>query len=87
MDGDGVVDLAVGSNTITVEMTAQDTTTTSTYTLTVTRGAASTDATLSALALTDADGAAVALTPAFDAAAADQTYTASITHPNSPPSP
>ena len=81
---DGVVDLAVDSNTITVEVTAQDTTTTNTYTLTVTRGAASTDATLSALTLTGADGAAVALTPAFDAAAADQTYTASITHPQSP---
>ena len=80
---DGVVDLAVGSNTITVEVTAQDTTTTNTYTVTVTRGAASTDATLSALTLTDADGAAVALTPATFSPT-QLTYTAAVTYEQSP---
>ena len=83
VDDDGVVDLAVGSNTITVEVTAQDTTTTNTYTLTVTRGAASTDATLSALTLTDADGTAVALTPAVFSPT-ELSYSASITYPQSP---
>ena len=37
------VDLAVGANTVKVEVTAQDTTTTETYQVTVTREAASTD--------------------------------------------
>ena len=83
VDSDGVVDLAVGSNTITVEVTAQDTTTINTYTLTVTRGAASTDATLSALALTDADGTAVALTPAVFSPT-ELSYTASIDYEQSP---
>ena len=44
--------LAVGSNVITVEVTAEDDTTTKTYTVTVTRAELrSTDATLSALTL------------------------------------
>ena len=52
MDADGTVPLSVGSNIITVEVTAEDTTTTQTYTVTVTRAApASTDATLKALSL------------------------------------
>ena len=38
-DDDGTVDLEVGSNTITVEVTAEDATTTQTYTVTVTRDA------------------------------------------------
>ena len=51
-DADGVISLAVGGNTITVEVTAEDTTTTRTYTVTVTRAAPpSTDATLSGLTL------------------------------------
>ena len=64
-DTDGTVDLAVGTNTITVEVTAEDTTSKLTYTVTVTRPS---DATLSGLALEDNNDAAVALTPAFDPA-------------------
>ena len=55
-DSDGVISLAVGSNIITIEVTAEDTTTTRTYTVTVTRAAPpSTDATLSALTLSSVD--------------------------------
>ena len=54
-DADGTVSLAVGSNTITVEVTAEDGTTEKTYTVTVTRAAASTDATLSGLTLSSID--------------------------------
>ena len=56
-DADGVVSLSVGSNVITVEVTAEDGLTTRiyTYTVTVTRAAASTDATLSGLALGGVD--------------------------------
>ena len=51
-DADGVVALSVGSNVITIEVTAEDDSTTRTYTVTVTRAAPpSTDATLSALTL------------------------------------
>ena len=39
-DADGTVDLAVGANVVTVEVTAEDTTTKQTYTVTVTRGKA-----------------------------------------------
>ena len=38
-DADGVVSLSVGSNVITVEVTAEDDSTTQTYTVTVTRAA------------------------------------------------
>ena len=55
-DPDGEISLAVGNNIITVEVTAEDDSTTRTYTLTVTRAEpASTDATLSALTLSSAD--------------------------------
>ena len=55
-DADGTVSLSVGSNVITVEVTAEDTTTTQTYTITVTRSAPpSTDATLSLLTLSGID--------------------------------
>ena len=55
-DADGVVSLSVGSNGIAVEVTAEDTTTTQTYTVTVTRAAPlSSDATLSALTLSGID--------------------------------
>ena len=40
-DADGTISLAVGSNSITIEVTAQDTTTTKTYTVTVNRANAS----------------------------------------------
>ena len=54
-DADGVVALSVGSNVITVEVTAEDDSTTLTYTVTVTRTTPSTDATLSALTLSSVD--------------------------------
>ena len=55
-DADSVIALGVGSNVITVEVTAQDGQTTRTYTVTVTRAAQlSPDATLSALTLSDMD--------------------------------
>ena len=55
-DADGVVSLSVGSNAITVEVTAEDDSTTKTYTVTVTRAEPpSTDATLSALTLSGID--------------------------------
>ena len=55
-DADGEISLAVGSNIITVEVTAEDDSTTRTYTVTVTRAEpASTDATLSALTLSSVD--------------------------------
>ena len=46
VDTDGTVDLAVGNNIITVEVTAEDTTTSLTYTVTVERAAASSLTTL-----------------------------------------
>ena len=76
LDDDGVVDLAVGENTITVEVTAQDGTTTAAYTITVNR-AKSTDAKLSGLALIDpADGSAVPVRPAFSPT--QLSYTAAV---------
>jgi len=66
----GSISLNVGSNTISVVVTAQDGTTTGTYTVTVTR-AASTDATLSSLALSSGT-----LSPSF--ASATESYTASV---------
>ena len=50
-DADGTVPLSVGGNVITVEVTAEDGQTTEKYTVTVTRAAPSTDATLSALTM------------------------------------
>ena len=71
-DADGTVDLEAGTNTITVEVTAEDTTTVRVYTVTVTREAtASTDASLSALSLSG-----VTLDTEFDAATLS--YTASV---------
>ena len=54
-DADGDISLGVGSNVITVEVTAEDDSTTRTYTVTVTRAAPSTDATLSGLTLSGID--------------------------------
>ena len=55
-DADGVVSLSAGRNVITVEVTAEDDSTSQTYTVTVTRAAPpSTDATLSALTMGDVD--------------------------------
>jgi DUF971 family protein len=66
------VTLTVGSNTVTVQVTAQDGTTQS-YTVAVTRAAASSDATLSALTLSQGS-----LSPNF--ASGTQAYTASVAH-------
>ena len=55
--------LAEGDNTITVVVTAEDGSTTSTYVITITRASLSTDATLSLLAVSDGT-----LEPAFDSA-------------------
>ena len=74
VDDDGTVTLAEGDNVITVEVTAEDSVTTQTYTITVTRAVApttpaSTDATLSALTLSG-------VTLAFDSATTS--YTADV---------
>ena len=80
---DGVVDqdynvpLAVGSNVITVVVTAQDGRTAQTYTVTVTRGG-SEDATLATLAITHGAGVSVSLTPTFSGSHRD--YTADVDH-------
>ena len=71
IDADGSLGLAEGDNVITVEVTAEDGATTQTYTVTVTRQAPATDATLSALSLSG-----ITLTPTFAAAAT--TYTATV---------
>ena len=55
-DADGTVSIAVGSNVITIEVTAEDGETTKTYTVTVTRASAvSTNATLKKLNLSGID--------------------------------
>ena len=56
-DSDGVIDLAVGRNPITIEVTAEDGNTTRTYTVSVTREepSSSADASLSALTLSGMD--------------------------------
>ena len=79
-DDDGTVDLAVGANVITAEVTAEDGNTVETYTVTVTRAAAvSNDATLSALAVTYGSGNTPAtLRPGF--AAATESYRAAVVH-------
>ena len=75
-DGDGTVALAVGANVITVEITAEDGNTVKTYTVTVTRAEApppaSSDATLSGLALGGVD------IGTFDPATTE--YTADVGH-------
>ncbi len=77
--------LSVGSNAIKVEVTAQDGTTKRTYTVTVTRAAAtlSTNANLSGLTAagaTSATGAysSLSLTPAFSATRTSATYEVSV---------
>ena len=68
-----------GANTIKVEVTAEDTVTTETYTVVVTRADVSTDASLGDLDLSwDDSGTAtdIALSPAFNATTT--TYTAGV---------
>ena len=85
-DADGTVSLSVGSNVITIEVTAEDTTTTQTYTVTVTRAAPpSTDATLSALTLSDVNfGAFASSTTSYTASVAysvsQTTVTPTVNH-------
>jgi gliding motility-associated-like protein len=70
----GLINLSVGANVITVEGTAQDGVTKQTYTITVTRGAPSTVATLANLVLSNGT-----ISPVF--ASGTTTYTTSV--PNS----
>ncbi len=81
VDSDGTVSLAVGSNTITVEVTAADEQTTKTYTITVTRAAPpSTDATLSALSLSDVDiGTFASDTTSYTASVANSVSQTTVT--------
>ena len=65
----------VGENTIKVKVTAEDRTTTETYTVTVTRLSPSADATLSALGLSS-NGFLITLSPSF--ASGTTSYTASV---------
>ena len=58
-------DLIEGANVVKVKVTAEDGTTTETYTVRVTQLGASTDATLSALALFDSNSDEVTLSPVF----------------------
>ena len=67
----GDISLSVGSNTITILVTAEDGTTTDTYTVTVTRPPLSSDATLSGLNISSGT-----LTPAF--ASGTTSYTDSV---------
>ena len=80
-DADGVVTLSVGSNVITVEVTAEDDSTTRTYTLTVTRAEPlSTDANLSALLLSDVDfGTFASGTTSYSAQAANSVTQTTVT--------
>ena len=72
-DADGVIPLAVGSNVITVEVTAEDGNTAKTYTVTVTRAAPppSADATLSSLTLSDAAFTFASDTTSYDVSVAN----------------
>ena len=80
-DADGIVPLTVGSNVITVEVTAEDGETTKTYTVTVTRSAPpSADATLSALTLSGIDiGAFASGTTAYTASVANGVSQTTVT--------
>ena len=91
-DSDGTVPLAVGSNVITVEVTAEDESTTGTYTVTVTRVEPDTpvqqsnDATLSALTLSDIvfgtfDSTTTSYTVSIPNGVSQTTVTATVNHP------
>ena len=94
-DADGVIELGVGSNVITIEVTAEDRQITRTYTVTVTRATsgdgsptppqASSDATLSALALSGVDfGTFASETTSYTAQVANSvsqtTVTSTVNH-------
>ena len=79
-DADGVVSLSVGSNVITVEVTAEDDDTTQTYTIAVTRASPSSDATLSALTLSSIDfGTFVSGTTSYSAQVANSVSQTTVT--------
>ena len=85
-DADGVVPLAVGSNVITIEVTAEDGETVKTYEVTITRAEpdsepeASTDATLSNLALSNVDfGAFASSTTGYIASVANEVDQTTVT--------
>ena len=80
-DSDGTVSLAVGSNVITVVVTAEDTTTTTTYTVTVTRAAPpSSEATLKGLTLSRIDfGTFTSGTESYTASAANSVTETTVT--------
>ena len=76
-----MIELAVGGNFITVEVTAENDSTTRTYTVTVTRAApASTDATLSALTLSGVDfGMFASTTTSYSAQVANSLTETTVT--------
>ena len=80
-DTDGVISLSVGNNVITVEVTAEDGSTTQTYTVTVTRAAPPpTDATLSGLTLSGIDfGTFASGTTSYTAQVADSVSQTTVT--------
>ena len=80
-DADGTVSLAVGSNVVTIEVTAEDGVTKQTYTVTVTRAEPpSTDATLSGLKLSDVDfGTFDSTTTSYTAAVANSVSETTVT--------
>ena len=80
-DADGTVDLAVGANTISVEVTAEDGQATSTYTVTVTRTEPpSTDATLIGLTLSGVDiGTFASATTDYTASVANEVAETTVT--------
>ena len=79
-DGDRVIPLAVGSNVITVEVTAEDGNTAKTYTVTVTRDAPpSTDATLSSLTLSNAPFTFDSATTGYTASVANDVVETTVT--------
>ena len=79
-DADGVVSLSVGSNVITVEVTAEDDDTTQTYTIAVTRASPSSDATLSALTLSNIDfGTFISGTTSYSAQVANSVSQTTVT--------
>ena len=80
-DADGMVSLSVGSNVVTVEVTAEDDSTTQTYTVTVTRAEqSSTDASLSALTLSGIDfGTFASTTTSYTASVANSVSQTTVT--------
>ena len=83
-DADGVIPLAVGSNVITIEVTAEDDTTTRTYTLTVSRLVSlqqkATDASLSGLTLSRVDfGTFSSATTSYSAQVANSVTQTTVT--------